>query len=156
MLPYHPDECRVYARNFRIKDLIVRTVLSYHPGGCRCMHAISLIKDLGVRTVLPWHPDGCKLSSHSMSTKESWNLLELWWVFGRVAMTSGQMQPWTVRLLDTDGRPDAWLGCPNGNMGSDFYELESSQNLPWTFEELFYNEDSEIYNIPDYDSNITW
>jgi len=34
-----------------------------------------LIKDLSVRTVLPWHQDGCKLSSHSVSVKESWKLL---------------------------------------------------------------------------------
>jgi hypothetical protein len=36
-----------------------------------------LLKDLGVRTVLPWRPNGCKLSSHFVSVKESWNLLEL-------------------------------------------------------------------------------
>jgi len=36
-----------------------------------------LIKDLGVRTVLRCRPDECKRSSQSMSAKESWNLLEL-------------------------------------------------------------------------------
>jgi hypothetical protein len=46
-------------------------------------------------------------------------------------MTSGWTQPGIVqKLLDTDGRPDASLGRPNGNKGSDFSELESSQNLP--------------------------
>jgi hypothetical protein len=33
-------------------------------------------------------------------------------------------------ILLTDERPDALLSCPDGNMGSDFSELESVQNLP--------------------------
>jgi hypothetical protein len=52
VLPCRLDGCRLYTRNF-------------------------LIKDLGVRTVLPWCPDRCKLSPHSVSIEESWNLLEL-------------------------------------------------------------------------------
>jgi hypothetical protein len=36
----------------------------------------------------------------------------------------------TENLLDTDGRPD-------GNLGSDFSELEFAQNLPETFEIAF-------------------
>jgi hypothetical protein len=53
-------------------------------------------------------------------------------------MTFGQMQPCIIRLLDTDGhpdyiatssrhmlltdeRPDASLGHPDGNKGSDFF-----------------------------------
>jgi hypothetical protein len=40
-----------------------------------------------------------------------------------IAMSSGWM-------LLTDERPDALLSLPDGNMGSDFYELESAQNLP--------------------------
>jgi hypothetical protein len=62
------------------------------------------------------------------------------------------------KLLDTNGHPDAWLGRPDWNMGSNFYELESAQNLPWILEMAFlkYFEDSEIKGIPDYDSNIIW
>jgi hypothetical protein len=29
-------------------------------------------------------------------------------------------------LVDTDGRPDACMGCPGGSLGSDF---SNSQNL---------------------------
>jgi hypothetical protein len=40
-----------------------------------------------------------------------------------IAMASGWM-------LLTNERPDALLGCPDRNKGSDFSELESAQNLP--------------------------
>jgi len=33
------------------------------------------------------------------------------------------------KLLDTDGRPDAWLGHPDGSLESDFSDLESAHNL---------------------------
>jgi hypothetical protein len=36
------------------------------------------------------------------------------------------------RMLLTDESPDASLDCPDGNLGSDFSELESAQNLPRT------------------------
>jgi hypothetical protein len=42
-----------------------------------------------------------------------------------ITTSSGQM-------LLTDERPDALLGHPDGNKGSDFSELESAQNLPCT------------------------
>jgi len=73
-------------------------------------------------------------------------------------MMSRRMQPGTVqKLLDTDGRPNAWLGRLGGNIGSNFSELESVQNLSWTLEIAFsrYFEDSEIYGILVYDNNIT-
>jgi hypothetical protein len=54
------------------------------------------------------------------------------------------MQAWTVdidgcldgitmsseRMSLTDEHPDALLGRPDENMGSDFSELESAQNIP--------------------------
>jgi hypothetical protein len=63
-----------------------------------------------------------------------------------------------LKLLDIDRHPNARLDCPKGNIGSDFSELESVQSLSWALEIAFlkYFEDSEIYGIPDYDSNITW
>jgi hypothetical protein len=63
-------------------------------------------------------------------------------------MTFGHMQTLNcLKLLDTDGSPDgiatsseqmlltdeclnALLGHPDGNMGYDFSDLESTQNLP--------------------------
>jgi hypothetical protein len=33
-------------------------------------------------------------------------------------------------MLLTDERPDAFLGRQDGNKGSNFFELESTQNLP--------------------------
>jgi hypothetical protein len=53
-------------------------------------------------------------------------------------MTFGWMQPRSVqKLLDIDGRLDASLGRPDGNKGSNFSELESTQNLLGTFEIAF-------------------
>jgi hypothetical protein len=87
-----------------------------------------LIKD-SIRTVLPCCLDGCSCLPISVSVKEIWFLVKLWWASGRIAMTFGRMQPWTIHLLDTDGRPDAWLGHPDGRLGSNFSDLESAQNL---------------------------
>jgi len=73
-------------------------------------------------------------------------------------MTPKRMQPVTVqKLLDTVGRPDARLGHPDGNKGSDFFELESAHNLFLTLNLPFskYFEYSEIYGIHVYDNNIT-
>jgi hypothetical protein len=53
-------------------------------------------------------------------------------------MTSVRMKPGFVqKLLDTDGCPDASLGRPDGNKGSNFSELESEQNLLGTSEIAF-------------------
>jgi hypothetical protein len=41
-------------------------------------------------------------------------------------MTSGTVQ----KLFNIDGCPDASLGRPDENEGSDSSELESAQNLP--------------------------
>jgi hypothetical protein len=43
----------------------------------------------------------------------------------------------SLKLFDIDGRPDAWLGRLDGNMGSDFSELEYAQNFPWALEIAF-------------------
>jgi hypothetical protein len=32
-------------------------------------------------------------------------------------------------LLDIDGSPDTWLGCLDGSLGFDFFDLESAQNI---------------------------
>jgi hypothetical protein len=34
-----------------------------------------------------------------------------------------------LNLLDTNGHQDACLGHHNGSLGSDFFDLESAQNL---------------------------
>jgi hypothetical protein len=41
------------------------------------------------------------------------------------------------KLLDTDGHLDTSLGRLDGNKGSDFSKLESTQNLPRTSEMAF-------------------
>jgi hypothetical protein len=51
-----------------------------------------------------------------------------------VALSSGRMHTRAIqKLLDLDGHPDAWLGHPDGNKGSDFFWVvnyaESSWNL---------------------------
>jgi hypothetical protein len=35
-----------------------------------------------------------------------------------------------LKLFDIDGCPDTRLGRPDENLGFDFFELESAQNLP--------------------------
>jgi hypothetical protein len=63
------------------------------------------------------HPDGCNLELFETSGH--------WWASGR--------------MLLTDERPDAVLGHPDGNKGSDFSELEFTQNLPWTLKKPYCN-----------------
>jgi hypothetical protein len=57
-----------------------------------------------------------------VSAKENWNILELLIASVRVVMMSERMQPGAIqKLLDTDGRENAWLGRPDRNKGSDFF-----------------------------------
>jgi hypothetical protein len=79
---------------------------------------------------------------------EHWDLFELWRAFGRFAITSGRMQPWTVlKLLDINGRPDEKISlsgrmlltderpdgiprCPDGWQGAEINPWKRHRIFP--------------------------
>jgi hypothetical protein len=88
---------------------------------------------------LPCRPEGCTRTLESSRTLNSvrtcchdvWTDATLNW--SKLLDTDGSpdvIATSSRHMLLIDERPDALLGCPDGNQGSDFSELESTQNLP--------------------------
>jgi hypothetical protein len=72
--------------------------------------------------VLPCRPDRCALSSHTCLKGKSKYFSKSDCGLDGVALSSRRMQAGAVqKLLDTDGRPDASLGRPDGNKGTYFF-----------------------------------
>jgi len=95
----------------------------------------------GVQTVLPHRPDGytwtldssrtlkCgRTICHYVRTDANLNILKFLGTDGR----PNGITTLSRRMLLTDESPNTSLDHPDGNMGSDFSELKSAQNLPWT------------------------
>jgi len=179
------ERLQFFSTSCLIKDS-VWTLYSCCLDGCSCLHISVFAKEIIFLLEL-WLASGRYNHVVRTDVLEHWNLLTLWRASGRVAMTSGRMQTWTVRSFLTlmgirtvlPPRPDGccWLksfrnrqGRPDWILGSDFSELESTQNLPGTSEiaflqlvtlvvviirlflyqrnKLWISEDSEIYGIP--------
>jgi hypothetical protein len=106
-------------------------------------------------TMLPSRPDECKLSSYIYDWEG--NLISCRTLMSVRTRCRNVWMDATLnclKFLNTEGRPDAWLGRPDGSLGSDFSDLDSAQNLlwaSWTF--FFWNEDSEINGIPNNAAN---
>jgi hypothetical protein len=134
------DGCNSAAGNFHNKDYF-RTMFPWRPNGCNSSPCLALSRTSSGRMQLSFHIRVCEGKPNS-----SWTLMCVWtcchgiWTDVRWS---------TENLLDTDGHPNARLGRPDGNFGSDFSELESVQNLPWTSWNTFMKWRLWINGIPD-------
>jgi hypothetical protein len=93
----------------------------------------------GVRTVLSRRPNGCIGTLESSRTMNSIRTCfhnirtDVTLNYSKLLDTNGSSDSFATsfgRMLQADECPDTLLVCPDGNMESNFSELESAQNLP--------------------------
>jgi len=125
VLPWRPDGCNSSPRLALSRIASERLQLSSHIYLCE-WNLFTYRTLTGIRTVLPCLPDGCTWMLDSSGT-----LKRVRTCCCDVRMDASLNNS---NLLNTDGHPDAWLYCPDGSLGSDFFWLGNCTDSSLNFE----------------------